>query len=41
MTVREMFEIVENLCKTYGIDEVKTTINSMFEIIEETAVITE
>lgn len=34
MTPRELFEIIEDLCKVYGTEKVKTTILSFFEILE-------
>lgn len=35
MTVREVFEILETLTKEYGVEKVKTTIESMFELLEK------
>ena len=35
MTPRELFEIIEDLCKVYGIEKVKTTVLSFFEILEK------
>lgn len=35
MTVREMFEIIENLCNEYGIDRVEDTINSIFQVLRD------
>lgn len=35
MTVREMFEIIENLCNEYGIDRVENTINSIFQVLRD------
>ena len=34
MTVREMFEIIEDLVNPYGRDKVKKTINSIFDLME-------
>ena len=34
MTLRELFEIIEDLCKVYGVKKVKTTVLSFFEILE-------
>lgn len=34
MTPRGLFEIIETLCKIYGIKAVKKTVMSCFEIIE-------
>lgn len=34
MTPRELFEIIEDLCKVHGVKKVKTTILSFFEILE-------
>lgn len=31
MTVREMFELIEDLCKEYGIDKVEYTISCIFQ----------
>lgn len=31
---REIFELIEDLCKEYGTDKVKTTVLSCFELIE-------
>ena len=35
MTVREMFELIEDLCNTYGIDEVEKTINAIFQSLRD------
>lgn len=35
MTVREMFELIEDLCNEYGIDEVEKTINSIFQSLRD------
>lgn len=34
MSVRELFEIIDSLVKEYGLENVKTTVNSIFEFIE-------
>ena len=35
MTVREMFELIENLVDEYGIEKVEYTINSIFDTLRE------
>lgn len=35
MTVREMFELIENLCNEYGIDRVQNTIDSIFQTLRD------
>lgn len=35
MTPRELFEIIDDLCKVHGVEKVKTTILSFFEILEK------
>lgn len=35
MTPRELFEIIDDLCKVHGVKKVKTTILSFFEILEK------
>ena len=35
ITPREMFELIEDLCNEYGIDEVEKTINSIFKSLKE------
>jgi len=35
MTVREMFELIEDLCNEYGIDEVEKTMNSIFQSLRD------
>lgn len=35
ITPREMFELIEDLCNKYGIDEVEKTINSIFKSLRE------
>ena len=34
MTPRELYEIIEDLCNEHGIEKVKTTVMSIFEMIE-------
>lgn len=35
MTVREMFELIEDSCNEYGIDEVEKTVNSIFKSLRD------
>lgn len=34
-TPRELFETIEGLCKNHGVDKVKTTVISFFELLEK------
>ena len=34
MTPRELYEIIEDLCNEHGIEKVKITVMSIFEMIE-------
>ena len=34
ITVREMFEVILNLCEKYGIEKVKTTMDSIFDAVK-------
>ena len=33
MSIRDIFELINDLCNVYGMDRVESTINSMFETI--------
>ena len=35
ITPREMFELIEDLCNKYGIDEVEKTINAIFQSLRD------
>lgn len=35
LTPRELFEIIEDLCKVNGVEKVKTTIISFFDLLEK------